>query len=187
MKKVFLFTFIFISWLCLGQNQKNFTFFKNNGEKIVVQDRKFKSDYVLLINDDGSNHKLYYHDFYRYEYDIRKSGISKIYLRNVQEMVCIEDNTYYLLPLIVEGDCNLYSSGGAMAYSVATFSYFIKRKEEKVATKIGTTNLISKNFKAVAMDYFSDCKKMEEKIKKRFKKKRKRLIEIVEFYNSNCE
>ncbi|NRD22751.1 hypothetical protein HNV10_05835 [Winogradskyella litoriviva] len=176
--------------MCLfsfSQNQKNFTFFKIDGTVVKVENRKFKRDHVLLTHTNGDKEKLLYCDFYRYEYDVRKTGISKEYLHKVQEMVVLEDGKKYLLPLIVEGKCNLYDSGSSVPMTVSTYNYYIKREGEKFAIKIGTTNLISKNFKSVALDYFSDCDVMEEKIKKRFNKKRKRLKEIVSFYNDNCQ
>ena len=75
------------------------------------------------------------------------------------------------------------SFGGGQFYSVN--HYYLKRHNEETAFHIGSDQLFSTNFKKAASDYFSDCLVLKQKIEAKEFKKRD-LVEIVNFYNSQC-
>jgi len=95
-------------------------------------------------------------------------------------------NKPLILQLVVEGRVNLYQKndsgympmgpGGVGRFGGAVFEggrfyavtfYFVKRKSEKEAVRLGSSQLFSKNFKKAASEYFEDCTHLVEKIQDR--------------------
>jgi len=73
-------------------------------------------------------------------------------------------------------------SGG---YSYTIKNFYVKRREQDFVIHLGSNQLFTKNFKKAASEYFKDCPKLVKLIQNREFKKRD-LIEIVEFYNQQC-
>ena len=64
-------------------------------------------------------------------------------------------------------------------------NYYVRKEDQDFAHHLGSTHFFSKNFRLAASNYFSDCTALVEKIhNKEFRKKD--IIAIVEFYNTNC-
>ena len=70
-------------------------------------------------------------------------------------------------------------------YSYSISNYYVKKEDETEMTYLGSTSLFSKNFKKAASEYFKDCPSLVAKIQKKELKK-KNMVEIVEYYNDNC-
>lgn len=73
---------------------------------------------------------------------------------------------------------------GGYIYSINDF--YVKKEGETEAFHLGSNQLFTKNFKKAASDFFKDCPELVKKIQDRSLKKRD-LIEIVEFYNNQCD
>lgn len=65
-------------------------------------------------------------------------------------------------------------------------NYFIKNEDEDYIEFFVSTDLFSKNFKKQARIFFQNCQLLVEKIEsKQFKKKD--ILEIIDFYNNECD
>ena len=119
----------------------------------------------------------------------------------IYEFVKLKDKKIKLLELMVKGRVTLYkrvriTSGGYMPMGNGGVhiwmganvmkNYYVKRQDEKVATHLGSNQLFTKSFKKAMSAYVKDCPSLVKKIQNRTYKK-KNLIEIVEYYNENCE
>ena len=63
---------------------------------------------------------------------------------------------------------------------------FVRKIDENEALHLGSNDWMSKNFKKLASNYFSDCPSLVEKLQNREFKKRD-IIAILDFYNNSCE
>ncbi|HBK71633.1 MAG TPA: hypothetical protein DDZ39_08275 [Flavobacteriaceae bacterium] len=111
----------------------------------------------------------------------------------------LPESGYTLLKQIEVGKLNLYKffdvfhsskSGpnGSMTTKSSSISrYYIAKENEEILTNLGINGLeFGKRFKKNASNYFSDCPELVLKIqKKKFKKKH--IVEVVKFYNENCD
>lgn len=104
-----------------------------------------------------------------------------------------------IVQLVEEGRVNLFSSydhifipsagagGTAMGGSSQHLNnLYVKRKEEKLPTHLGSNQLFTKNFKKAASEFFKDCTVLVSKIQNNEYKKRD-IQEIVAFYNTECK
>jgi len=103
-----------------------------------------------------------------------------------------------LLELIVDGYLKLYGQGtttytampvGMGGYGGgfrSTSTHYVKKENETVAQFYKCEGYIPKiSFKKFVDEYFTDCPKLQSKVKKKeFKKKH--FKEVVEYYNNNC-
>lgn len=64
--------------------------------------------------------------------------------------------------------------------------YYVQREGEEEVTPLISSGFFSVNFKKVALDYFSDCKELIDKIKQEELTKDDFSL-IVDFYNYECE
>ncbi len=79
---------------------------------------------------------------------------------------------------------NTHTGNWGNNYSYEYVNMYIKREDEKIASNEFFVNIF-KSFKKTAKRYFLDCTELINKIDNDdFKKKR--LIEIVEYYNTKC-
>jgi len=108
--------------------------------------------------------------------------------------------TILLLEVLEEGKVTLYRtlrSGyvvgapgpngmpmGGHSYSIS--NYYLSKDDKNLVVHLGARGTIfNKNFKKAASDYFKDCIMLVSKIQSKEFKKRD-IVEIVEFYNENC-
>jgi|TARA_B110000259_G_C13870259_1_gene344535 hypothetical protein len=188
MNKKILLIIILFAFCLVNAQRRNHTFFMNDGNKVIYQNvkSKFNKPYYIVRKEDGTEFKIHYNEFYRYEYEIKKCGICKDYIKQAEEIVKLIDESYYLLPVTLDGKCKIYLGPKPNSFSGNSRYLYVKRDGEEYATMIGANTTHRTNFKQVALEYFSDCEMMKEKINKRFRKSGKRLYEVIEFYNEHC-
>lgn len=116
------------------------------------------------------------------------------YYRKVQG-----SKSYKLLELLEKGKVSLYKkisegsfmtqngvNGTMMMNSNSISDYYVAKNDEETVTHLGTIGSpFSKNFKKAASEYFMDCLELVNKIQNKEFKKRN-IVDIVEFYNENC-
>lgn len=185
--KIILILFLTAS-LSFGQNE-SITVTKKDGTVLKVKRYSSKAKYLKLVFENKENFKLPYNQLDKVEYEIQnKKETQKI----TEQYVKTSERNGSMMRLITSGKCNLYKNLSSTHYygSVggspgAVTSYYAKRENEPIATKLGNNSVINfVGFKSKALEYFQDCPSTVKKIKKKFK--RKKTKELVEFYNANC-
>jgi hypothetical protein len=178
-----LFTFListFLSLTCYGQ-LKGYKITKKNGTSFYVKNYRSKKTFLKLILNNGKTENLNYSelDNIQYERKVKRKKTVKI----TKQFVRISERNGMLMERIVNGKCKMYTYSTIGEYS-NTF-YYVYRENEKIATELGSINLLPiKNYKKKAIEYFTDCPIVIKKIKKKFRKRK--IEELVEFYNTNC-
>lgn len=82
------------------------------------------------------------------------------------------------------GKCEVYEYRDYSNVGISV-NFYVLREKENIATWLGSKDFVSvMNFKKRALEYFKDCPIVLKKIKKKFK--RKKIPELIEFYNNNC-
>ena len=101
-----------------------------------------------------------------------------------------------LMTEVVKGKVSLYqrsqvtyngNSGSSFNTSTTNtnVNYYVIKEGQTIAKYIKGNNVAYGRFKANAIKFFSDCESLVAKLKKN-KYKRKHLVEIVTYYNENC-
>lgn len=172
--------FIFITALSFSQ-EKDYIITKKNGTALSVKGYFSKAKYLKLKLKNENTQELPYSQLDKIEYEIKnKRKIEKI----TKQFIRTSKNKGFLMTRIAEGNCNAYSITEASGGGSST-TYYVKKNNEQIATRIGSRDLVVVyNYKKIALKYFEDCPKVITKIKKKFK--RKKIKELVEFYNANC-
>ncbi len=70
-------------------------------------------------------------------------------------------------------------------FTITKLDYFVGKKNEEKLQLINSESFLYKNFRKTLSSYFHDCHVLVEKIQNKEFKKRD-ILEIVEFYNENC-
>lgn len=123
----------------------------------------------------------------------------------IYEFVPIGDDKVKLLQRTVKGKVNLYKrvrvtggtympmagpngmAGGGMWTGTNTIkNFYVQRNGEKIATHLGSDQLFTKSFIKAMSEYVKDCPELVKKIKSK-KLRKSDVIEIVEYYNEDCE
>ncbi|APY09537.1 hypothetical protein BWZ20_15045 [Winogradskyella sp. J14-2] len=172
-----LIIFIFSTFISFSQKQ-NITVTKKDGTVLSVKRYSSKVKYLKLVFENETTQELSYNqlDKIEYEYKDRKK-VEKI----TEQFVRMSERNGSMMKRVVSGECNLYENLG---YQSVTY-YYAKKDTDKVATKLGSNSFMDvANYKKAALEYFKDCPSIIKKIKKKFK--RKKIKELVEFYNNNC-
>ena len=175
-----LITFIFYSFSSFSQ-KKGYVITKKDGTTYNVKNYNSKNNYLKLIFNNGNIQKLPYNELEKivYERKVKRKKIIKI----TKQFVRISERNGILMNKVVDGKCKVFNYSN-VGNNASTF-YFVHRENEKFATELGISNYVSfKSYKKSALKYFSDCPKTINKIKKKFNKRK--IIELVEFYNNNC-
>ncbi|WP_340156583.1 hypothetical protein [uncultured Winogradskyella sp.] len=173
--------FLLITLFSFAQ-KKTYTITKKNGSELIAKTYSSKVKYLKVTATDGSIIELPYEQLEKIEYEVKEKREIKTVTRHY---VRISKRNGQLMKLLASGKCNMYVSTGAGGAGTVSVDYFALRNEEEIATMIGSKNFIApKNFKKIVLDYFKDCPKAITKIEKKFK--RKKVIELVDFYNNNC-
>ena len=135
--------------------------------------------------------KPYYIEFSEIDYIEQQFSREKIKLFRFFQTN--NSNKYVKVEELVMGDftelygvVNNVNSGGSISMSMTIVEYFIKKKSESKLTKLGSYNTLSNSLKEKVKIYFSDCKKLIDKIESKEFKMHEGLEQIVEFYNRNC-
>ncbi len=198
-KKIFL-AIVLISTILGAQNQKATLYFRD-GTSATGLARIIGANVKIKFRKNKNSKKI----FYSYK------KVDKILIRENDEDVMYQfkiiqnKKTPLLLEILKEGKVTLYrnvrwnSFGGAptwnatgtmyftKGYTYPISNYYVSRDNKDVVFHLGAKgSLFTKNFKKAASEYFKDCKALVNKIqKKEFRKKD--IIEIVGFYNTNCQ
>lgn len=81
-----------------------------------------------------------------------------------------------------------FNHGGmGMGGSQSVTFYYVKRPNEEKLTELGEYSPLTNNLKSKVKSYFSDCKRLIDKLENRDFKVREGLEDIVAFYNDYCE
>ncbi len=100
------------------------------------------------------------------------------------EYIDTKSKKYILAELVEEGKCNLYTTYESNVKGTRLiYIRYLKRKNEKFATKINRAVVIGSNIKKVGVEYFNDCPKLVQLIKE---KKMKTSLDLVKYYNNSC-
>lgn len=189
MKKIIILLVLFIGISCLAQKQRATLYFKDGSElkgyaKITssqkIKFRKKADERPQFFEHTKIDRIIFEVDHMEYKYMniLGNSGSPR------------------LLEIIKKGDLILYlnttksptmytAGGGYGGGGSITFTYFVAKKGDDIATTIAYRGSITSGFKKKAIKYFSDCPILVEKIKTKYFKQ-KDIIKIVEFYNNNC-
>lgn len=176
-QKTLLIIFIFSTFFTFSQIQ-NITVIKKDGTILNVKNYSSKVKFLKLIFENGKTQELPYDHLDRVEYEYKeKKKTEKI----VEQFVRISERNGSMMKRIVSGECNLYENLG---YQSVTY-YYAKKETDRIATKLGSNSFVdTANYRKAALDYFNDCPILIEKIKKKYN--RKKVKELIEFYNNNC-
>ncbi len=177
----------------LAQKTKAVIYFKN-GDTITGLG-KITGNYVKYRkNRKEKSSKLHFSKLERVKIYYTDEITNYVYLKvenqatpKVFEEVTVGDISLYRIV------SQSYNSGfGAMGgtgfsggYSYTIKNFYLKRVEQDFVIHLGSNQLFTKNFKKAASEFFKDCPKLVKLIQNRELKKRG-LIEIVEFYNHQC-
>ena len=182
MKQTALLIIFTISTFFSFSQRQNITVTKKDGTVLNVKSYSNKVKFLKLNFENGKTLELPYNQLNKIEYDYEyKSEIEKV----IVEFVRISNRNGSLMEKVVNGKCNLYEGLASYGTGGAVTTYYVKRENELIATKIGSNSFVDlANYKKIALDYFKDCPTVINKIEKKFK--RKKAKELVEFYNENC-
>ncbi len=154
----------------------------------------------IKFRKDKNSNKIIYTSLEIDKISIRENDIYVIYQYKIVE----NKGTIVLLELIAKGKVTLYrdqtqgyyssgtrmgggfnSSGVGMGRSYSINNYYVSKDNKNVSHLGSKGTLFSKNFKKSASEYFKDCSELVNKIQSKEFKKRN-IVDIVEFYNENC-
>ncbi|GAB1858688.1 hypothetical protein MHTCC0001_35280 [Flavobacteriaceae bacterium MHTCC 0001] len=169
--------FFFVSNLFAQKIIYTITKTDNTQYKAETYNTKFKK--FKFTTTDGQELEMAYNQLGSIEYF--ENRYKKLKPENITlKFIRFSERNGVLMKVLKEGKCNLY------VHEFQYLHYYVLRKDEHIATPIYLKQTISNNFKKTALEYFKDCKKVTDKIKKKeFWKKN--IPEMVEYYNSNCE
>lgn len=175
-----LIIFLFISTFAYSQ-KITFVIIKKDSTEIKAKNYSNNLGFLKITLPDGQKTKLSYSQLDKIVHIYKgRKGIEK----TTYQFVRVSKRNGFLMSRIVEGKCNVYANVGASSGGSST-TYYAKRKNEQIATRIGSKDfLVAYNYKKVALKYFKDCPAIITKIKKKFK--RKKIVELVKYYNKNC-
>ena len=185
--------FLFTS-LSFGQlTKKSATLFFNNGDSLKCFARVSGANVRYAKTKKGKETKINYKELDHIEY-LYKDDLTKVYFLKEKG----KSKPPKLMQLITNGAVQVYCvvSGSTNNPSFITYKrakekmslksyiihYFIKRKGDKEVVRI------SRHFKNNMISFFNDCKELVSNIKdekKGFHKKD--IVNIVEFYNTECK
>ncbi|MFA5297478.1 MAG: hypothetical protein WC389_04645 [Lutibacter sp.] len=169
-----------------------------NGDTIMGYG-KIKSDYLKYrINRNEKSVKIHFSKLERVKIYYTGETTNYVYLKvkNEEKYKVLEEvetgnvNLYKLSkqvysPGYMGSNGNIGSVGFSGGYSYNINSFYVKKNGETEAIHLASNELFSKNFKEEASEYFKDCPQLVLKIQNKELKKRD-LIEIIEFYNHQC-
>jgi len=154
-------------------------FRKEKGSERIIYDSQ-KIDKILIRKNDRD---------VMYQYKIIKNKNNPILLELIEagKVTLYRDLKHRYsqgVPIAdARGNWSSNPSGGTY-YTIS--NYYVSKDNEDFVFHLGSKgSFFSKNFKKAASNYFKDCSVLVDKIQN--KKFRKRdIVEIVEFYNENC-
>ena len=186
MKQIAILLMMFISIKSFAQNNKDHTLYLKDGTTLVAKSVSFLTKkYAKIVTKKGEKIKIPYHKIYRHLFYQRKTSFSPKNIPNLTEFVAISNDKGDMMPILIEGHCNLYTGYIPQLRNSGAYGFYVKRKGENIATCIGSTNWHeTRNLKENALKYFKDCPVLIARIKEEFK--RNKIVELVEFYNKKC-
>lgn len=173
---------LFFTTLAYGQRTKivyNITTKDNKSYQTYSYSTKLK--FIKFETFKGNKIELPYYllDEINYKYKPNKRKNTK-FINETLRFIPISKRNGFLMSLITDGNCELYINAGNYIH------YWVKRKNEPIATILYMKQILHNNFKKAAIDYFKDCPSLIEKVKsKKFTKKN--IKEMVVFYNTECK
>lgn len=187
--KTYIFSiFLFISISSFAQ-KTSITIILKSGESFQTDKLSEKKNSFNFKDDEGTSQSI----------DISK--IDKIISTGKKEKnnytkryIMYSKTKGDLMEEIVAGPVSLFkrtqfkmSGVGAMGAPMASqiIDYYVKRDSETVATYLQGENMAYGSYKKNVKDYFKDCEMLLAQIKEDNFKRRK-IKEVIEFYNSNC-
>ncbi|WP_156109053.1 hypothetical protein [Polaribacter sp. Hel1_85] len=196
-KNKFIFLFLTISFSINSQGvfnnyEKGKLYLRNNTELV---------GFIKVTIDDEVKYKRTLNDKKQLFDD---QSVKKIVFTNDNRTFYYKhDNNYvYLVQKKIEGKLDLYykqsytpghmGPNGMMIGGGSSIIYYIGKENSDTVDEL-SSNVNSKDFWLHFSKYIADCKYMIDKvkdkksIKKNFRKKRTRLVDMVNDYNSNCK
>lgn len=185
-----LFILSLLTLTCFGQNDKA-VLTLTNGDILQVTGQ-IKDDYFVYDDNNDSSKRIHFSDLdhAKIKIDDTLSHIFKYVKLKVKKKERFE-----VVQEILNGKVSLFiatnnayakpfSAGmGRMPYQTET--HYVKRVDEEAASQLGSNEIFGKSFRKAALQYFSDCNLVLEKIESREFIKAK-IIELVDFYNKKC-
>ena len=173
-----LFILFFVASISYSQTG-NKTVIKKDGTELIAKRTNSNFKKLKVVLDSGKVIEMPYNQLDRIEYYVKVKR-EKVLVKD--EFVRISKRNGAIMRLVVDGKCKMYQilggSGG--------LNYYAKREGEAIATLLGTNTTISLGgYKDEALNYFKDCPATIARINKKFR--RKKIDELVTFYNENCE
>jgi hypothetical protein len=197
MKRIFILILLLISTSIYSQD------FLNSYEygTIFFKDGKTLRGHLKRSSNDEIKYKLLLNDKKKiYDYKtVKKISFDK----NKKTLHYKHDKQYvYLLEKKIEGKLDLYfklgfnpghmGPNGMMMGGSHYMIYYIGKEDSDAVDEL-SGNVNSKDFWLYFSKYIADCKYIIEKvkdkksIKKNFKNKSTRLVDMITYYNSHCE
>ena len=195
MKKILIIISLLFFLPTIAQKQKAILFFKD-GTELKGRAKISPTGKIKFRKSKGAE-KQFFSSKELKSIIIREFDKDVVYKYKLIE----ERKTILLLEVLEEGKVTLYRtlrSGyvagatgpngipmGGHSYSIS--NYYVSKGNKNLVVHLGARGTIfSKNFKEAASDYFKDCTTLVGKIQSKELKKRD-IVEIVEFYNENCD
>ncbi|AZQ43106.1 hypothetical protein [Nonlabens ponticola] len=165
----------------LGHSQDVYHIFKSDGSKVEAKKYATNNKWITATTAEREKINIPYDELDRVEYKItHRKKTNKI----VEEFVLVSDNRGYMMKLIHDGACKSYTHIGPSAGHTVTY-FYAKMRGDRKATCIGSRNFVNfMSYKKTAKEFFEDCPSLLEKIDEKFK--RKKVHDLVAYYNSNC-
>ncbi len=181
-KKVYLISsFLFVINFCVGQTI--YQVFKTDGTKIEAKSYFTVKNLIRVTKISGDLIKIPYNQFDRIEYEVKSRKSTR---KVTEEFVQFSKRHGKMMELIHDGRCKSYTWVGAVGGGNTGTEYYAKMEGDSEAVQIGSKNFIDLNsYKNKALKLFNDCPIVIEKINKKFK--RKKVHDLVQFYNENCQ
>ena len=199
MKKKLLLTIVLFSTILGAQNQKATLYFRD-GTKLKGLAKLIRGGTEVKYRKDKKSKVIVYNSQKIDKITIRQSDIDVPYQYKIikkkshptlLEILKIGKVTLYrTVNINYYGEFYPYGAAGPRTgggYSRTVIYYYASKNNSDFVTRLGKRgSLLSKNFRKSIIKYFNDCPELVAKIKSKEFRKRD-IVEIVEFYNTNCQ
>ncbi len=176
-----LILFLLFSIFSFGQKIV-YTITKKDGTEYKAKNFFTRNNFIELKLVSNDNVEIPYQLLDEIKYTVRR-GKNKGNIV-VSKFVKYSKNRGRMMRLLNYGKCEVFLYRDVSSGRIS-MNFYVLRENENYATWLGSKDLVSvMNYKKRALKYFKDCPLVIEKIKKKFK--RKKIPELVEFYNVNC-
>ncbi len=184
--------------LCWSQHETEYNTWINNSIVILkTQDTlagtikfhlppgntSFSSNQIVAYKEDGDSKKKKIKAIEISEVLLLNKGHDTIRYRSVR----VSEKRHWLLQILIENHCSLYSryyygnsSVSTGSVSLSGYNFYAMKKGDDIVFDLSTS--LEGSFRKKSMEFFNSCPELVEKIKNRILKKED-AIEIVTRYN----